>query len=142
VANTFAGRYSQAIHPLHAVLLAGSVALFLAAALSDLGYAASHHFIWTLFASWLVAGGLLLAGLALLFVAFDLVRAHRRVDGIGRYALVLLVAWLLGFLNALVHAGDAWASMPAGLILSVIVTLLAAAATWLAFSNRHTGATR
>jgi uncharacterized membrane protein len=142
VANTFAVRYSQAIHPLHAVLLAGSVSLFLGATLSDLGYAASHHFLWTLFASWLIAGGLLLAGLALLFVVFDLARAHRRVHGIGRYAIVLLVTWLLGFLNALVHARDAWASMPAGLVLSVIVTLLAAAATWLAFADRHMGATR
>lgn len=142
MANTFAGRYSQAIHPLHAVLLAGSVPLFLGAALSDLGYAASYHFLWTLFASWLIAGGLLLAGLALLFVAFDLARAHRRVDGIGRYAAVLLATWLLGFLNALVHARDAWASMPMGLVLSVIVTVLAAAATWFGFSNRHMGATR
>lgn len=140
--HSLASRYSQSIHPLHAVLLAGSVPLFLGATFSDLGYAASYHFLWTLFASWLIAGGLILAGLALLFVIFDLARAHRRVHGIGRYAVVLLATWGLGFLNALVHARDAWASMPTGLVLSVTVTVLAALATWFGFSDRHTGATR
>jgi uncharacterized membrane protein len=141
VANIIARRYSQAIHPLHAVLLAGSVSLFLGAALSDAGYAASYNFLWTLFASWLIAGGLVFAGIALLFVLFDLARAHRRVRGIGGYALVLLATWVVGFFNALVHARDAWASMPMGLVLSVIVTALAALATWLAFAARQTGAT-
>jgi uncharacterized membrane protein len=35
---------------------------------------------------------------------------------------------VFGFVNALVHARDAWAAMPAGLILSIVVFLLAAAA--------------
>lgn len=140
--NTLTGRYSQAIHPLHAVLLAGSASLFLGAALSDIGYAVSYHFQYTLFASWLIAGGLVFAGIALLFVLFDLARAHRRVHGIGRYAVVLLVTWVIGFLNALVHARDAWASMPTGLVLSVVVTVLAVLATWFGFAARHTGVTR
>jgi glucose/arabinose dehydrogenase len=41
------------------------------------------------------------------------------------YPVVLLAMWVFGFVNALVHGKDAWASMPAGLYLSVIVTLLA-----------------
>lgn len=142
MADTLARRYSQAIHPLHAVLLAGSVPLFLGATLSDLAYRASFHFQWVNMASWLLAGGLLLAGIALVFVIVDLARAHRRVHGIGRYAVVLLAAWVVGFLDALYHARDAWASMPMGLVLSVITTLLAAAAAWLGFASRHTGAMR
>ena len=40
-------------------------------------------------------------------------RAARRRDGLV-YFLVLLAAWVLGFVDALVHAKDAWASMPDG----------------------------
>ena len=142
MAPTLAGRYSQAIHPLHAVLVAGSLALFAGATLSDLAYSANYHVQWTNFASWLIVGALLLAGLALLFTVIDLVRAHRRLAGFGAYAIVLLVTWAMGFLNALVHARDAWASMPMGLVLSVITTVLAAIATWLGFAARNTGVTR
>jgi len=55
-------------------------------------------------------------------------------------ALWLLVAtWVLGFINALQHAKDAWAVMPTGLVLSVIVTLLACAVAWIGLSNLRDG---
>ena len=41
MAVTIESRYSRSIHPLHAVLLAGTVPLFLCAALSDAEYACS-----------------------------------------------------------------------------------------------------
>lgn len=126
-------RYSEAIHPLHAVLLAGTVPLFLGALFSDLAYFQSYQIQWANFSSWLIVGGLFFAGFALIFAIVDLCRASRRAPGIGLYALVLLATWIAGFLNALMHARDAWATMPGGLILSVITTLLACAATWLGF---------
>jgi uncharacterized membrane protein len=43
--------------------------------------------------------------------------------------------WVLGFVNALVHAKDAWATMPEGLYLSVITTLLALVAAWIGYSG-------
>ena len=49
--------------------------------------------------------------------------------------LLLLAAWVLGFVDELVHAKDAWASMPEGLIMSVLVAGLATAATVLGFST-------
>ena len=49
--------------------------------------------------------------------------------------VVLVVTWIVGFLNALMHARDAWAGMPTGLVLSVIVVVLASLATWLGFAN-------
>ena len=55
------------------------------------------------------------------------------------YFLLLLATWVLGFINALEHAKDAWATMPQGLVLSVIVTLLACAATWIGLSNLRDG---
>jgi hypothetical protein len=52
----------------------------------------------------------------------------------------LAAAFILGFIDSFVHARDAWAMMPAGPILTAIVTLLAALATWTGFSNLRRGA--
>jgi uncharacterized membrane protein len=114
-------RYSEAIHPLHAVLVSGALALFIGALLSDIAYAKTYEIQWGNFASWLIV--------ALL----DLLRAHRRVPGIGIYFLLLLATWVAAFINALYHARDAWAMMPGGLILSVVTTLLACLTTWVGF---------
>ncbi len=76
----------------------------------------------------MIAGALVFAGLALQFALVGLFR--RRNPRPLTYFLLLLVTWVLGFINALEHAKDAWAVMPLGLALSVIVTLLAIAATW------------
>lgn len=132
-------RYSQAVYPLHAVFLAGTVPLFLGAALSDWAYAASYEIQWNNFASWLIAGALVFAGIALLFTIVDLFRPHKRAPGIVAYAVILLVTWILGFINALIHAKDAWASMPTGLVLSIIVTVLACVATWFGFCTPRMG---
>lgn len=134
------GRGLVSIHPLHAVLLAGSVPLFLGVLLSDLAYGASYEVQWKNFASWLLVGGLVFAGFALFWAFIDLLRAGRRRGRPLLYVLILLAAWVLGFINVLVHAKDAWASMPAGLILSVIVALLAIAAAGLGFSTLRAGA--
>ena len=125
--------YSTAIHPLHAVLLAGALPLFLGAALSDIAYFRTYEIQWNNFASWLIAGGLVLAAIALVFAVVDLFRAERRAQGGVPYLAVLVAAWVVGFFSALMHARDAWASMPAGLVLSLIVVVLACVATWLGF---------
>jgi uncharacterized membrane protein len=135
VTTTIERRYSTVIHPLHAVLLAGALPLFLGAALSDVAYTRSYHIQWSNFASWLIAGGLVLAGIALVFAIVDLFRAERRARGVMFYTVVLLATWVVGFFNALMHARDAWASMPAGLVMSVVVVVLALVATWLGFSR-------
>lgn len=114
---------SFVLHPIHAVMSAFAVPLFLGALLSDIGYAQSHQVQWVNFASWLIAGGLVLTGLALLWAALAMVRA--RGERPTLYFLLLLATWALGFINALTHAKDAWATMPGGLMLSVIVALLA-----------------
>lgn len=127
--------HQRILHPLHAVLLAGTIPLFLGALLSDMAYSSSYQVQWSNFASWLIAGGLVFGGLALLCAVIDLFRADRRSGRPLVYALLLLATWVLGFINALIHARDAWGSMPTGLVLSVIVTVLACAATWIGFSG-------
>lgn len=121
------------LHPLHALLLGGSLPLFLGALLSDIAYFNSYQIQWSNFASWLIAGALLFSGLALLCALIGLLRRDHRQGRPLVYFLLLLAGWILGFINALVHARDAWAVMPSGLVLSVLVTLLILAATWLGF---------
>lgn len=129
------------LHPLHAILLAFPLALFTSALLADLAYWSTYHIQWANFSAWLNAGGLLVGAFALVWALVALIRGPRR----GRpllYALLLLGMWAIGFLNALVHGRDAWAAMPAGLYLSVIVALLAIAAAIVGYSGFRTGAAR
>ncbi len=131
--------HTPSLHPVHAVLLAGAVPLFLGALLSDWAYSSSYQVQWTNFASWLIAGGLLFTGFALLWAGIDLLRADRRGGHRLMTFLLLLATFVFGLINALVHAKDVWAAMPAGLILSLIVAALSIAATWIAFSNLREG---
>lgn len=129
----------SALHPLHALLLGGSMPLFLGALFSDIAYYNSYQIQWSNFASWLLAGALLFSGLALLCALIGLFRRTRRHGRPLVYFLVLLAGWILGFINSLVHAKDAWAIMPEALVLSVVVTLLMLAATWLGFFGMRFG---
>lgn len=124
------------VHPLHAILLAFPFPLFLAALVSDLAYRQTFQVQWANFSAWLIAAALLGGGFAMLWAFVDLFRF--RTDGMGRrqvYFLVLLVTWVVGFINALVHAKDAAATMPAGLYLSAIATLLALVGAWIGYSG-------
>ena len=115
---------------MHAVFALSCVPLFLGALLSDCAYFSSQQIQWVNFAAWLIAGGLLIAGPVLLWGAVDVLRSsvkrHRR--GLV-YLTLLLATFIVGFVNALVHAKDGWAAMPTGLILSAVVVVLAAAAS-------------
>lgn len=131
--------YRTAPGPLHAILLAGTVPLFLGALLSDIAYYQSYQIQWSNFASWLIAGALLLCGLALLFALVNLIRAPRKAGHPLVYFVLLLATFVLGLVNAFQHAKDAWAVMPTGLVLSVIVALLALAAAWIGLNTRSGG---
>jgi uncharacterized membrane protein len=129
----------QPIHPVQAVLLAGSLTLFSSALLTDLAYWLTYQVQWADFSSWLLTGGLVMGGIALLFALVGLRHAIRRSGWPLASLLLLLAAWMVGFFDALVHAKDAFAAMPEGLVLSVIAALLAGVATWLGFSSQRTG---
>lgn len=120
--------------PLHAFLIAATVPPFLGAALTDYAYASSYQVQWTNFSSWLIVAGLVFGGAALVCALLGLRRAGHRSARYLAHSLLLLAAIVLGFINALVHAADAWASMPAGLVLSLVVAALACAATVVAFN--------
>jgi uncharacterized membrane protein len=135
VTTTTSPTYRITPSPLHAILLGGSVPLFLGALLSDVAYYNTYLIQWANFASWLIAGGLLCSGLAGLFAIANLIRARHKAGRPVVYLLLLLVTWVLGLVNAFEHAKDAWAVMPSGLVLSVIVTVLVAITACLGLSN-------
>ncbi|MBD8593248.1 hypothetical protein IFT75_07510 [Pseudomonas sp. CFBP 8758] len=128
--------------PLHAIFLAGTVPLFLGALLSDIAYSQSYQIQWSNFAAWLIAGGLVFCGLALVFALINLIRAEHKGGRAVLYFLLLLVTWVLGLVNAFEHAKDAWAVMPTGLVMSVVVTVLSLVAAWIGLSNLRSGGVR
>ncbi|WP_296257235.1 MULTISPECIES: DUF2231 domain-containing protein [unclassified Pseudomonas] len=123
--------------PLHTILLAGSLPLFLGGLLSDIAYFTTYQSQWSNFAAWLLAAGLLFSGLAGLFAVVNLLRAQRKTGPALVYLLLLLATWVLGLINSFEHAKDAWAVMPSGLVLSIIVTLLCTAAVWTGLTHQQ-----
>lgn len=131
---------SRPLHPLHAILLAFPLPLFLGALLSDLAYSKSFEVQWANFASWLNAGALLVGGFAVLWALIGLVRAGpARRRHAGFYFVALAAMWVLGLVNAFVHGKDAFAMMPEALYLSAIVALLALVAAWVGYSGARRG---
>lgn len=113
------------------------------ALISDFAYRSTFHVQWANFSSWLIAGGLVGGGFALLWALINLFRrTPARKGRLFTYFAVLLVMWVLGLVNALVHAKDAWATMPEGLYLSAITTLLALVAAWIGYAGFDDGDVR
>lgn len=130
------------LHPLHAFVLSGMVPLFIGVLLSDYAYWSSYVPQWKNFASWLLIGALVFNGLALLGSIISLVRKDRRTGKSLIYFLLLLATFVLGVINSFIHAKDVWASMPSGLVLSVITVILACVATWIGLASWRNGGAR
>jgi uncharacterized membrane protein len=124
------------LHPIHAMLLGFPLPLFLGALLSDMAYRTTFHIQWANFAAWLIAGALVFGAIVLVWALVDVFR-HGPVGRTKRlvHFAVLLVMCIVGVVSALVHAKDAWATMPEGLYLSAISTLLAAVAAWMGYAR-------
>ncbi len=113
--------------------------LFLGAALSDCAYKSSYEIQWMNFSSWLIIGALVFATLAI-FATLAAGLQHSAVGGRRWISLfVLLAVWILGVVNAFVHARDAWAMMPTGWVLSLVCAVLACIATWSVYCNDRSG---
>lgn len=128
------------LHPLHAILLSIPLPLFIGALICDVAYSRTWHVQWGNFSSWLIAGALVGCGLALLWALVALIR-NRGMGDRGRlpYFLVLLGLFVVGLINAFVHAKDAAATMPEGLWLSAACVALALVASWIGFAGFRTG---
>lgn len=133
MAATSAPGHSRPIHPLHAILLAFPFPLFLGSLLSDLAYRSTFEVQWINFSQWLNAGGLLVGAFVVLWALMNLFRRGRARKRAIIYFVVLLAMWGLGFISALVHARDVWATMPEGLYIAAVTALLALVSAWIGY---------
>ena len=125
--------------PIHKMLVSFSAAYFAGALVTDLVYWQIPDVLWERFSIWLIAAGLIMAGLAAVAYVIDLA-GGRQIDTpawprVVGYALAVL----LSLMNAFVHSRDGYtAVVPTGLMLSglVIVALLLTAWVAMALANR------
>lgn len=128
---------------MHVVLVIAALPLFLGALLSNWAYATCYQVQWTHFASWLIAGGLVFVGLALVWALVDVLRRRGTRDRRSRlYVATLLAGFGVGLVGALVHGQDAWAAMPAALWLSALALLALALAGGLGWPGLRREAVR
>jgi uncharacterized membrane protein len=125
--------------PMHKMPVSFSAAYFAGALVTDLVYWQIPDVLWERFSIWLIAAGLVTAGLAAIAYVIDLA-SGRQIDrpawpGVVGYALAVL----LSLMNAFVHSRDGYtAVVPTGLMLSglVIVVLLLTSWAGTALANR------
>ncbi len=138
--------YSRPIaNPLHAILLAFPVALYPAALLSDVTYYNTAEIQWSNFSSWLLVGANFFAGLVLAWAVVGLfIGRARHSKGRGlSYLGVVAVMFVAGVVNSFQHARDGWHSVETlGLVLSLVCTVLALVAAFLAHGSAHSAEKR
>lgn len=116
-------------HPISAMFMPVPIVCFAGALITDLAYQGSGGtLLWVNFSSWLIAAGLVFGAIAAVVLLIDAIRGAT-----GWLAFVLLLAaWIVEFINSLIHARDGWtAVVPAGLILSIVGAVLVLIAGWL-----------
>lgn len=135
-------RAGPLLHPIHAILLAFPIALFVGALASDITYLNTAEIQWSNFSSWLITGALVFGGVVVAWAIFAFFRG-RRTDLRKRYGVYLLlvaVMWIAGLINAFQHSRDAWSSVGVtGLLLSILCAILAIAAGWIGHSSHRRG---
>jgi len=126
--------------PIHGILVSFSAAYFVGALATDLAYWKMLDVLWERFSIWLITAGLIMAGLATIAYAIELVsgtRTHRpALPCVAGYALAVLLA----LTNAFIHSRDGYtAVVPTGLMLSalVVVVLVLTAVVARVLANRH-----
>ncbi len=127
------------VRPIQSILVSFSAAYFAGALVTDLAYWQMPDVLWERFSIWLIAAGLVLAGLAAVAYVIDLAGGRQ----IGRPAWPSVVGYalavVLALINAFVHSRDGYtAIVPTGLMLSsLVVVLLLTAWVGMASANRH-----
>src|ERR1700674_165711 len=126
--------------PIHKILVSFSAAYFAGALVTDLVYWQIPDVLWERFSIWLIAAGLIMAGVAAIAYVIDLAGGRQIDRPAWPRAVGYAIAVLLSLVNAFVHSRDGYtAVVPTGLMLSglVIVVLLLAAWVGMALANRH-----
>jgi len=126
---------SVARRPLFALLLPVPIVCFIGNLLTDLAYLGSGgNLTWLYFSTWLNAAGLLFGAIAAVVLLVDTIRSSISWTTF----LLLAAAWIVEFINALVHARDGWTAVAGlGLILSIVGVMLVLISGWLWQSLRY-----
>jgi uncharacterized membrane protein len=127
-------------HPIYPMLLPVPIVCFIGALLADLMYKCSGGtLLWVNFSSWLLVAGLVTGAIAGIIFIIELIRSPLLRSTIGWiYFGLLLLVWIIEFINSLVHARDGWtAVVPVGLTLSAIAVVLSLVGGWLWQSLRY-----
>ncbi|WP_028969964.1 DUF2231 domain-containing protein [Sphingomonas sp. URHD0057] len=115
--------------PISTMFLPVAIVCFVGALITDIAYAQSGGtLIWVNFSSWLIAAGLVFGAIGAIVLLIDGVRGAVTWAPFG----LLVLTWIVEFINSLIHARDGWtAVVPLGLILSIVASLLILIAGWL-----------
>jgi uncharacterized membrane protein len=125
--------------PMHKILVSFSAAYFAGALITDLVYWQIPDVLWERFSIWLIAAGLIMAGLATIAYAIDLAGGRQIDRPVWPRVIGYALAVLLSLMNAFIHSRDGYtAVVPTGLMLSglVIVVLLLTSWAGAALANR------
>jgi uncharacterized membrane protein len=124
---------------MHKILVSFSAAYFAGALITDLVYWQIPDVLWERFSIWLIAAGLIMAGLATIAYAIDLAGGRQIDRPVWPRVIGYALAVLLSLMNAFIHSRDGYtAVVPTGLMLSglVIVVLLLTSWAGAALANR------
>jgi uncharacterized membrane protein len=125
--------------PMHKIPVSFSAAYFAGALITDLVYWQIPDVLWERFSIWLIAAGLIMAGLAIIAYAIDLAGGRQIDRPVWPRVIGYALAVLLSLMNAFIHSRDGYtAVVPTGLMLSglVIVVLLLTSWASAALANR------
>ena len=111
--------------PFHPILVPFAIACFTGAFVTDLLYWQSVDVMWETFSDWLLAAGMIVAGLAIIAFVIDLI-GGKRIGTLGwPHAIGYPIAVVLSLINAFVHSRDGYtAVVPTGLTLSALVVVI------------------
>lgn len=128
-------RHSPVAVALYSLFNPVPLGFFVAAWIFDIIYIFSTEIMWIKAASWLITFGLLIAVIPRLInlVQVWIGRSYPQGPATKAHFWAWLLAIILSIFNAFIHSRDAFAVVPAGVILSTLVVLL------LLFSNVHLG---
>jgi uncharacterized membrane protein len=120
------------------------IACFVGALVTDLAYWRTLDVLWERFSIWLIAAGLIVAGLAVIAGVIDLAVGRRIRTLAWPHAVGYALALALSLINAFIHSRDGYtAVVPTGLMLSGLVVVILLVTGWMgsALVYRHrTGA--
>jgi uncharacterized membrane protein len=126
--------------PILPALLPFPIACFAGALFTDLMYWHTADVMWERFSIWLIAVGLIMAGVAVIAGVID-IALRKRFRTLGwPHAVGYALALALSLINAFVHSRDAYtAVVPTGLELSALVVVILLFTGWVgsALVHRH-----